>query len=75
MGFITGLGRFLYDFIVGDAWEIAAGIVLVLALGILALRAGVVGSDVLPVLMGTGIVLVVALSLLWEGRRRIRAAA
>ena len=74
MGLITGFGRFLYDFIVGDAWENAAGIVAVLVLGIVALRAGAVSAEVLPVLMGAGIVLVVSLSLLWEGRRRIRAA-
>ena len=74
MGLITGFGRFLYDFIVGDAWEIAAGIVLVLALGIAALRAGAVSAELLPILMGAGIVLVVTLSLLWEGRRRVRAA-
>ena len=74
MGLITGLGRFMYDFIVGDAWEIAAGIVLVLVLGVAALRAGAVSADVLPVLMGAGIVLVVSLSLLWEGRRRVKAA-
>ena len=72
MGLITGFGRFLYDFIVGDAWEIAAGVVLVLALGVAALRAGAVSAEVLPVLMGAGIVLVVSLSLLWEGRRRTR---
>jgi hypothetical protein len=72
MGLISGFGRFLYDFIVGDAWEIAAGVVLVLGLGIVALRAGAVSADVLPVLMGAGIVLVVALSLFWEGRRRAR---
>lgn len=74
MGLITGFGRFLYDFLVGDAWEIAAGVVLVLGLGIVALRAGAVSAEVLPVLMGAGIVLVVSLSLLWEARRRIRAA-
>src|SRR6266540_4194489 len=33
MGFITGFFRFWYDFIVGDAWEIAAGIVVVLVIG------------------------------------------
>ena len=74
MGLITGFGRFMYDFIVGDAWEIAAGIVVVLVLGIAALRAGAVSAEALPVLMGAGIVLVVSLSLLWEGRRRIKAA-
>ena len=45
---------------------------LVLGLGIAALRASAVSAEVLPVLMGTGIVLVVSLSLLWEGWRRTR---
>jgi hypothetical protein len=75
MGLIRGFFRFLYDFLVGDAWEIAAGIVLVLVLGALALRAAVVPEDALPPLVGGGIVLVVVVSLLWEARRRIRAAA
>ena len=74
MGLITGFGRFVYDFIVGDAWEIAAGIVLVLALGILAMNAGVLAKDVAPIPMGAGIVLVVSLSLLWEGQKRIKGA-
>jgi hypothetical protein len=75
MRYVRGFFRFLYDFIVGDAWEIAAGIVAVLVVGVLALRSGAVTPDVLPVVMGGAIVLVVALSLLWEARRRIRAAA
>jgi hypothetical protein len=49
--------------------------VLVLVLGALALRAAVVPEDALPPLVGGGIVLVVVGSLLWEARRRIRAAA
>jgi hypothetical protein len=73
-GFLSGFFRFLYDFVVGDAWEIAAGIVLVLGLGVVALRAGAVSADVAPMLMGAGVVLVVSLSLLWEGWRRVRAA-
>lgn len=74
MRYVNGFFRFLYDFIVGDAWEIAAGVVAVLVLGVVARRSGAVAADVLPVLLGAGIVLVVALSLFWEARRRIRAA-
>jgi hypothetical protein len=75
MGLITGFGRFLYDFIVGDAWEIAAGIVLVLGLGIAGLSSGVLSRETAPVVMGAGVVLVVSLSLFWEGRKRIGAAS
>lgn len=74
MSIVSGFFRFLYDFIVGDAWEIAAGIVLALVLGVLALRSGAVPADVLPVVVGGAIVLVVVLSLVWEAQRRIRAA-
>ena len=31
MRFVVGFGRFWYDFIVGDDWRIAAGVVGVLA--------------------------------------------
>ena len=34
-GFITGFFRFWYDFIVGDAWDLAAGTVVVLVVGVL----------------------------------------
>ncbi len=73
MRYVGGLFRFLYDFVVGDAWEIAAGVVAVLVLGVLAQRSGAVAPGVLPVLLGAGVVLIVALSLFWEARRRIRA--
>ena len=70
MGFITGFFRFWYDFIVGDAWEIAAGIVVVLALGALLLSTGAVAASVVPLLVGACIVLVVAGSIWTEARRR-----
>ena len=39
MRYIVGFGRFWYDFIVGDDWTVAAGVVLALALaGALAHR-------------------------------------
>jgi hypothetical protein len=70
MAFITGFFRFWYDFIVGDAWEIAAGIVVVLAIGAVLLATGVVVPEVVPPLVAAGIVLVVAGSIWAEARRR-----
>ena len=74
MSYITGFFRFWYDFVIGDAWEIAAGIVVVLALGALFLRADLVPEAVLPPLIGAGIILVVGGSVLAEARRRSRAS-
>ncbi len=31
MKYVVAFGRFWYDFIVGDAWEIALGVILALA--------------------------------------------
>ncbi len=70
MGFITGFFKFWYDFVVGDAWEIAAGIVLVLAIGAVLTSSGAVAHEVIPLLVGAGIVLVVAGSIWMEARRR-----
>ena len=60
MGIITGLFRFWYDFIVGDAWEIAAGVVVVLAIGALLVRSEAVPETAIPPLVGLGIILVFA---------------
>ena len=74
MRFITGFFRFWYDFVVGDAWDIAAGIVVVIVLGALIARAGVLAEQQLTLLVGAGIVAVVGSSLFFEARRRARAA-
>ena len=65
--------RFWYDFIVGDAWEIAAGIVVVLVIGALLARSDAVPAAAIPPLMGLGIILVVGGSIVAEARRRARA--
>jgi len=70
MRWIVGFGRFWYDFVVGDAWEIAAGIVVVLAIGALLARAGTLTEGELTLLVGIGVVLVVGASLFLEARRR-----
>ena len=73
MGIITGFFRFWYDFIVGDAWEIAAGIVVVLAIGAVLVSTAAVAREAIPPLVGAGIILVVAGSVWTEARRRSRA--
>ena len=74
MSFITGFFRFWYDFIVGDAWEIAAGIVVVITVGALLESSEALAQEQLTLLVGAGIVLVVGASLFFEARRRARAA-
>jgi len=41
MRLIRAFGRFWYDFVVGDDWRIAAGVVLVLAAGAALVASGV----------------------------------
>jgi hypothetical protein len=59
---IAAFGRFWYDFIIGDDWRIAAGVVSVLAGGAAALVVGVPPGIIAPV-VGIAIVLVFALPL------------
>ena len=74
MRFITGFFRFWYDFVAGDAWDIAAGIVAVIVLGALIARADVLAEQQLTLLVGAGIVAVVSSSLYMEARRRASAS-
>ena len=69
MRWIVGFFRFWYDFIVGDDWRIAAGVVGVLALGAVAILAGVDGEWLAPV-VGAGLVATFAVPVLWAGRER-----
>ena len=61
---IRGLGRFLYDFVIGDDWRIAAGVVLVLTAGAVLVATEAVPRADVPPLVGAGIVAVVGVSLL-----------
>ncbi len=68
MRLLTAFLRFWYDFVVGDAWDIAAGIVVVLGLGALLASRQALPSEGLALAVGAGIVLVVGASLLLEAR-------
>ena len=69
-GLIRGFFRFWYDFIVGDCWQIAAGVVVVLVASILLVRTQVVPHTSLPFLVAAAIMLLVALSTLLELRTK-----
>jgi hypothetical protein len=44
-----GIFRFLYDFIIGDDWKIAAGVVTALVVGIILLHSGLPTSAVVAI--------------------------
>jgi hypothetical protein len=55
MTWLTGFGRFWYDFVVGDDWTIALGVVVAVALTALAARAGLPAWVILPVTVSVGL--------------------
>jgi hypothetical protein len=59
---VRAFGRFWLDFLVGEDWRIAAGVVGALGLGALALRAELFSDSLLAVLVAAGIVAVVVVS-------------
>ena len=68
MTLVRGFLRFWYDFIVGDDWRIALGVVLVLAAGAALVAARALAEDVLAPLVGAGIVAVVSVSMIAGAR-------
>jgi hypothetical protein len=60
---VRAFGRFWFDFVVGEDWRIAAGVVGALGLGALALRAQLFSDALLTVLVAGAIVAVVVVSL------------
>ena len=61
---LVSLGRFLYDFVIGDDWTMAVGVVVAVGLTALLVHAGWAGWWLAP------LVVVASLSLsLWRGTR------
>jgi hypothetical protein len=69
MRFLRAFARFWYDFIVGDDWRIAAGVVLVLAAGAALVGTRAASDGVLVPLVAAGIVGVVSVSIVAGARR------
>jgi hypothetical protein len=70
MRLVRGVLRFAYDFVIGDDWRIALGVVLVLAAGAALVATGAVGDDVLVPLIGAAIVGVATFSIVAGARSR-----
>jgi len=58
MRFVAAFARFWWDFIVGDDWRIAAGVVIVLSLGALLVSASDASAALVATLTAAGIMLV-----------------
>jgi hypothetical protein len=58
MRLVAGIARFWWDFIVGDDWRIAAGVVLVLCAGALLVSATDASAAVVATVTAVGIMLV-----------------
>jgi hypothetical protein len=68
--FAAAFGRFWWDFIVGDDWRIAAGVVTVLAGGALLVADTDVPQSLVAVLAAAGIAVVALLSIVLATGRR-----
>jgi hypothetical protein len=69
MRFVAAFARFWWDFIVGDDWRIAAGVVVVLGLGAALVASGKASHAVITAITGAGIMLVAIGSILAAERR------
>ena len=69
MRLVRGFGRFWFDFLVGDDWRIALGVVVVLGVGALLVATDAVVADLLMPLLAAGIVAVVSASIVLGARR------
>ncbi len=62
MRYVRGFFTFLYDFLVGNSWELFVGPLVVLGIGALLAAAGV-AAGVIGVLLFVGVVVVMAVNL------------
>jgi hypothetical protein len=70
MSLLRSFGRFWYDFVVGDDWKIAVGVVLALAVLVAALRLRLSGDTGLALLGGAAVLVAFAAGLLLDVRGR-----
>lgn len=71
MRFARGFARFWWDFVVGDDWRIAAGVVVVLAGGAVLVARTSVPHGVVVTLTAVGIVVVAIGSIAAAGRDNV----
>jgi hypothetical protein len=68
VNYVRNFFAFWYDFIVGDAWEVAAGVLIALVVSAVLATSGLknVVWLILPLIVGVAL----ALSLIWYARKR-----
>jgi hypothetical protein len=69
---VAGFGRFWWDFVVGDDWKLAAGVLAVLAAGAVLVRHTSLSDGVVSLLAGAGILAVVTASIVGGAVRASR---
>lgn len=62
--FVVGFGRFWWDFIIGEDWKIAAGVVAVLAVAAVLVAETGLSDTVISLLAGVGILTVATVSII-----------
>jgi hypothetical protein len=70
LALIRGFFRFWYDFVIGDCWEVAAGVVVVLVGAILLVRSSVVPHAALPFIVAAAIMLLLVSTTFLELRKK-----
>jgi hypothetical protein len=68
---IAGFFRFWYDFLIGDAWEIAAGVAAALVASVLLVRSEVIPEACLPLLLAAAVMVLLVGSVVVELRRKM----
>jgi len=63
MRYVIGFARFWWDFVVGDEWRIAAGVVTSLAAGALLVSLTDVSDTIVSILVAAGIITVAIVSI------------
>jgi hypothetical protein len=69
IGLARGFFRFWYDFLVGDCWELATGVVTILVVSVLLLQNEVVPRASLPFVVASAVMLLLVLSAILELRK------
>jgi hypothetical protein len=67
--YVTGFLYFWYDFLVGDAWEVAAGVVIALVVAWAILRANGGLAELFGPLLAIIVIVLLSASVWVEGRK------
>ena len=71
MRFVAGFARFWWDFVVGDDWRIAAGVIAVLGAGALLVTGTDAPDGLVAAVTAAGILLVAIGSIALAARRNV----